>query len=65
MPLLWTCNARKGSKNKEKVLWMLRESPNPLEMGMRTQADHLPTFMKIGKNRNKIVKLLKEMSIAK
>ena len=43
----------------------LRESPNPLEMGMRTQADHLPTFMKIGKNRDEIVKLLKEMSIAK
>lgn len=39
----------------------LRESPNPVEAGMRTQADQLPTFMKLGKNREKIVKLLKEM----
>ncbi len=38
----------------------LREKP--IEVGtMRTQADHLPTFMKTAKNRNKIVKLLENM----
>ena len=36
----------------------LREDP---VIGRRTQADHLPTFMKLGKNRDKIVKLLKDM----
>lgn len=39
----------------------LRESPNPLNAGMRTQADQLPTFMKLGKNRDRIVKLLRQM----
>lgn len=36
----------------------LREDP---VLGRRTQADELPTFMKLGKNRDKIVKLLKQM----
>ncbi len=39
----------------------LREDPNPMEAGMRTQADQLPTFVKLGKNRDKIVKVLKQM----
>lgn len=32
-----------------------------MEVGMRTQADQLPTFMKLGKDRDKLVKLLKQM----
>lgn len=36
----------------------LREDP---VLGRRTQADELPTFMKLGKNRDKIVKVLKQM----
>ena len=36
----------------------LREDP---VLGRRTQADELPTFMKLGKNRDKLVKLLKQM----
>lgn len=38
----------------------LREKPNE-SMLVKTQADHLPTFMKTAKNRDGIVKLLKEM----
>lgn len=40
----------------------LREKPlgNSLT---KTQADHLPTFMKLAKNRKKIVKLLKELQL--
>lgn len=38
----------------------LREKPNE-NMAVKTQADHLPTFMKTAKNRAGIVKLLKEM----
>ena len=37
----------------------LREKPFGLPK--RTQADHLPTFMKTAKNRERIVKLLKKM----
>lgn len=37
----------------------LREKP--LDMTTKTQADHLPTFMKTAKNRKRIVKLLKKM----
>ena len=37
----------------------LREKPD--EYPMRTQADHLPTFMKTAKNRKRIVKILKYM----
>lgn len=38
----------------------LREKP-PGETVRRTQADHLPTFMKTAKNRDRIVKLLKKL----
>lgn len=38
----------------------LRERPAAC-WGMRTQADHLPTFLKTAKNRERIVKLLKEL----
>ena len=37
----------------------LREKP--LGSQKKTQADHLPTFMKTAKNRERIVKLLKKM----
>ena len=33
----------------------------PLGIPRKTQADHLPTFMKTAKNRERIVKLLKKM----
>lgn len=38
----------------------LREKPAGTNV-MKTQADHLPTFMKTAKNRERIVKLLKKM----
>lgn len=38
----------------------LREKPNEYAF-LKTQVDHLPTFMKTAKNRDKIVKLLKKM----
>jgi len=38
----------------------LREKPAGTNV-MKTQADHLPTFMKTAKNRERIVKLLKQM----
>lgn len=38
----------------------LREKPAG-QMVTRTQADHLPTFMKTAKNRDRIVKLLKKL----
>lgn len=37
----------------------LREKP--FSIPKKTQADHLPTFMKTAKNRERIVKLLKDM----
>ena len=37
----------------------LREKP--LGSPQKTQADHLPTFMKTAKNRERIVKLLKKL----
>lgn len=42
----------------------LRESPAEYRARygtMRTQSDHLPTFMKTAKNRGRIVKILREM----
>lgn len=38
----------------------LRDKPAGIQT-MKTQADHLPTFMKTAKNRERIVKLLKKM----
>lgn len=38
----------------------LREKPSAYRT-MKTQADHLPTFMKTAKNRERIVKILKNM----
>lgn len=38
----------------------LREKPTEYR-SMKTQADHLPTFMKTAKNRKRIVRLLKDM----
>ena len=37
----------------------LREKPSGRQK--KTQADHLPTFMKTAKNRERIVKLLKKL----
>ncbi|WP_040646670.1 hypothetical protein [Pseudoflavonifractor capillosus] len=37
----------------------LREKPSGSQK--KTQADHLPTFMKTAKNRERIVKLLKKL----
>ena len=37
----------------------LREKP--LGIPRKTRADHLPTFMKTAKNRERIVKLLRQM----
>ena len=37
----------------------LREKPSGSQK--KTQADHLPTFMKTAKNRGRIVKLLKKL----
>ena len=37
----------------------LREKP--FSIPKKTQADHLPTFMKTAKNRERIVKILKDM----
>ncbi len=39
----------------------LREKPVATFQIMRTQADHLPTFMKTAKNRDRIIKLLKQI----
>ena len=58
---VWALNREHLAYLIEYLRAELRESPNPLEAGMRTQADQLPTFMKLGKNRDKIVKLLKQM----
>ena len=53
-----------GTRGKQGVHWEngsadLREKP-PGRAKM-TQADHLPTFMKTAKNRERIVKLLKKL----
>ena len=56
---VWALNREHLAYLIEYLSAELRESPNFLEAGMRTQADQLPTFMKLGKNREKIVKLLK------
>lgn len=53
-----TCS-KHGIVSKEKGIYQFR-CPNPMGT-MRTQADNLPTFMKLGKNRDKIVKILKRM----
>lgn len=58
---VWALNREHLAYLIEYLSAELRESPNPIEAGMRTQADQLPTFMKLGKNRDKIVKLLKQM----
>ncbi len=58
---VWALNREHLAYLIEYLSAELREEPNLMEAGMRTQADQLPTFMKLGKNRNKIVKLLKQM----
>ena len=51
--------------NREHLAYLIEylsaELREDLVTGRRTQADELPTFMKLGKNRDKIVKLLKQM----
>ena len=54
------------SLNREHIAYLiaylsadLREKP--LGIPRKTQADHLPTFIKTAKNRERIVKLLKKM----
>ena len=44
---------------KQKQIFDLREQQRGIPP--KTQADHLPTFMKTAKNRERIVKLLKKM----
>lgn len=72
---LWFLSAFQGKPvwalNREHLAYLidylsadLREGPAQYraQFGtMRTQADHLPTFMKTAKNRKRIVKLLKDM----
>lgn len=55
---IWVLNREHLAYLIEYLSAELREDP---VTGRRTQADELPTFMKIGKNRDKIVKLLKQM----
>ncbi len=61
--LVWALNREHLAYLIEYLSAELREDPNPMGAGMRTQADQLPTFMKLGKNRDKIVKLLKQMQL--
>ena len=39
----------------------IRDREKPMGRAKMTQADHLPTFMKTAKNRERIVKLLKKL----
>lgn len=55
---IWALNREHLAYLIEYLSAELREDP---VTGRRTQADELPTFMKLGKNRDKIVKLLKQM----
>lgn len=55
---IWALNREHLDYLIEYLSAELREDPI---LGRRTQADELPTFMKLGKNRDKIVKLLKQM----
>ncbi|MBQ4531253.1 MAG: hypothetical protein IJA36_11725 [Lachnospiraceae bacterium] len=55
---VWALNREHLAYLIEYVSAELREDPI---LGRRTQADELPTFMKLGKNRDKLVKLLKQM----
>ena len=55
---IWALNREHLDYLIEYLSAQLREDP---VLGRRTQADELPTFMKLGKNRDKIVKLLKQM----
>ena len=58
---LWFLTSFQGNPvwalNREHLA--LREKP--LGSQKKTQADHLPTFMKTAKNRERIVKLLKKL----
>ena len=72
---LWFLSAFRGRPvwafNREHLAYLidyldadLRESPAQYRAQygtMRTQADHLPAFMKTAKNRERIVKILKNM----
>lgn len=60
---IWALNREHLEYLIEYLSAKLREKPliNSATVVKRTQADHLPTFMKLGKNRDKIVKLLKKM----
>ena len=58
--VVWALNREHLAYLIEYLSAELREDPNPMGT-MRTQADNLPTFMKLGKNRDKIVKILKRM----
>ncbi len=55
---VWALNREHLAYLIEYLSAELREDPI---LGRRTQADELPAFMKLGKNRDKIVKLLKQM----
>lgn len=61
---VWALNRKHLSYLIEYLDADLRESPAQYRAQygtMRTQADHLPTFMKTAKNRGRIVKILREM----
>ena len=50
--------------NREHLAYLeadLRENPHAAYPVMRTQANHLPTFMKTAKNKTRIVRLLRQM----
>jgi ribosomal protein S27AE len=58
--LIWAINRQHLQYLIDYLEADLREKPKD-RRGMKTQADHLPTFMKLAKNRERIVKILKKM----
>lgn len=57
---IWAINREHLAYMIEYLRADLREKSNE-DMSMKSQADHLPTFMKTAKNRDEIVKKLKEL----
>lgn len=57
--LIWALNREHLNYLIDYLSAMLREKPSYYPL--KTQSDHLPTFMKTAKNRERIVKLLKKM----
>ena len=57
--LIWALNREHLAYLIDYISADLREKP--FNIPRKTQADHLPTFMKTAKNRNQIMKLLKKL----